>query len=204
MSAGHHDRLLFNELSTLLERISPTAILELKDAYPEYADEIVKGPDAGANEHEISYELARAKFTLVLTEKAVVAIDKLAEKIISRSKSLHTGKLTVAIIGGLGGAVTLGSLGLDKDDVSRISGIVTAVIAILNGVFEQYSKRYSAAEIQKTIDLRKAAYDLAIKKNKLESQIAANLDISEIAKSVEECNGLASELNNKGDFLRTI
>jgi hypothetical protein len=204
MTVEPRKRALFNELATLLERLNPNAMSSLIERYPEYADEIIRGPDAGEAETSRTYYEDRALFTSSLCNELVPAIYELADKIISRASSLSSSRLVVALLAGIGGAATLGSIGIGKEEIARIAGIFTSGTAILNAGLDSLAKRYTAAETQKAIDLKKAALQLSQLRHDMELAVRHGRDLVEIDSAVEKCNQIALELNQRKDQLRLV
>ncbi len=199
-----HGRALVNELTTLLERINPQALVSVTELFPQYADEIQRGPDAGTVENDRNYIEDRAKLASALCSDLVPAIYEAADRIIERAASINSARLAVGIIAGLGGASTLASLGVGKEEVTRIAGIVTSAIAVLNAGLDSLSKRYSASETQKAVDLKKAALQLSQLRRDLDLKVLHRREVGEISESIEKTNQIAFELNQKKDQLRLV
>ena len=143
-------------------------------------------------------------FSLALSEQIVAEARALSERTIARTASLSSSKLAVALIAGLGGVGTLGAIGLGKEDIGRIGGIVTAAIAVLNAALDAMSKRYSGAEATKAIELGTAALTLSNLRNDLLLLIKNERPIDDIAVAADRCNDLALQLNAKKDQLRLV
>lgn len=197
-------RILFNELATLLGHLNPSALARVVAEFPAFAPEIERGPDAGPAEEDRKHQVDRAKFALALSNQVVVEARKITEKTISRTASLSSSKLAVAIIAGVGGVGTLGAFGLGKEDIGRISGIVTSAIAVLNAALDAMSKRYTSAEAAKAIELGNAALGLSNLRNDLMLLIENERSVDEIASATDKCNELALQLNAKKEQLRLV
>ncbi|MFN7780237.1 MAG: hypothetical protein ACK5RK_15485 [Betaproteobacteria bacterium] len=197
-------RILFNELATLLGHLNPSALARLATEFPAFAAEIERGPDAGPAEEDRKHQVDRATFALALSDQVVTEVRKLTERTISRTASLSSSKLAVALIAGLGGVGTLGAFGLGKEDVVRVGGVVTSAIAVLNAALDALSKRYTSAEAAKAIDLSNAALGLSNLRNELTSLIKNGRSIEEIANATDKCNELALQLNARKEQLRLV
>lgn len=197
-------RILFNELATLLGYLNPSALARVVAEFPAFEAEIALGPDAGPAEEDRKYQVERATFALALSEQVVTEVRKLTEKTISRTVSLSSSKLAVALIAGLGGVGTLGAFGLGKDEIGRISGIVTSAIAVLNATLDAMSKRYTSAAAAKAIDLSSAAIGLSNLRNELTLLIKNERSIDEIANATDKCNELALQLYTRKQQLRLV
>jgi len=202
--SGSEQRVLVNELTTLLERIQPKAIEMMVEQFPQFSDEIRKGPDAGPAEANRKYHESRAQLAASLCNELVPAIFEVSEKIISRASSLSAASFIVALLAAIGGAATLGALGMGQEDAARLSGIFTSVVAILNSGLDALSKRYTAAETQKAINLKNAALQLNQIRQELELAVRHQRSITEIAASVAKCNEIARDLNQRKDELRLV
>ena len=197
-------RGLFNELATLLGRLDGGALERLTTQYPEFADEVRRGPDAGDGEADLDYHRSRAKFTSEICRELIESINVRADKLMERAASLNSSKLALALIAGLGGAGTLGAFGVGQEEIVRIGAIVTSIVALLNAVLETFAKRYTAVETQKAIELKNAALSL--------SQLRSDMDLAaqwgrpavDIATLVEKCNQIALDLNRRKDQLRLV
>jgi len=197
-------RVLFNEMTSLLERIEPQRFEFLVKAFPEFENESRLGPDAGEPEIDRKYHEDRAAYASALCSELIPAIYALADKTIARAASLSSSRLIVALLAALGGAATLSSIGIGKEEVARIAGIVTSGIAIINAALESLGKRYTSAETQKAIELKGAALKLSQIRQEMELAIRHNKDVAEIASAVEKCNQVALDLNQRKDKLRLI
>lgn len=197
-------RVLFNELATLLGHLNGPALAALIERFPEFGPEIARGPDAGPHDEDRKHQVDRAMFSLALSEQVVAEARALSERTIARTASLSSSKLAVALLAGLGGAGTLGAIGLGKEEVGRIGGIVTAAIAILNAALDAMSKRYTGAEAAKAIELGTAALTLSNLRNDLLLLVKNERPIDDIAAAADRCNDLALQLNSKKDQLRLV
>lgn len=197
-------RALTNELSTLLERLNPQALVAVAKAFPAFTEEFRHGPDAGDEPTDRKYLEDRAALAMALCDKLVPEIDRAAEKIIARASSLSSSKLAVAIIAGIGGASTLAAVGIGKDEAARIAGIFTSAVAILNAALDSLSKRYSSSEVQKSIDVRQAGASLALFSSELKLAVEHSRPEAELRDAIEKCNQLAADLYKKRDQLRLV
>lgn len=197
-------RVLFNELTTLLEKLDASRLALLVQQFPAFEKEVKHGPDAGEADIDRKYHEDRAAFTSALCSELVPAINRLADKTIDRASSLNSSRFLVALLAAIGGATTLGALGIGKEEVARISGIVTSGVAIINAGLDSMNKRYTAAETQKAIDLKKAALQLGQLQHDMDLAVKHGRDVTEIASAIERCNQIAMELNQRKDQLRIV
>lgn len=197
-------RVLFNELATLLEQIDPSRLALLVQEFPNFEEEVKHGPDGGEAEIDRKYHEDRAAFTSALCSELVPAINRLAEKTIDRASSLSSSRFLVALLAAIGGATTLGAIGIGEEEVARISGIVTSGVAIINAGLDSMSKRYTSAETQKAIELKKAALQLEQLQHDMDLAVKYGRDVGEIASAIERCNLIALELNQRKDQLRIV
>ncbi|MEO3690998.1 hypothetical protein [Roseateles paludis] len=197
-------RALFNELTTLLEQLDAGRLALLVQRFPAFEKEVKYGPDAGEADIDRAYHEDRAAFTSALCSELVPAINRLADKTIARASSLNSSRLLVALLAAVGGATTLGAIGIGKEEVARISGIVTSGVAIINAGLDSMSKRYTASETQKAIELKKAALQLGQLQNDMDLAVKHGREVTEIASSIERCNQIALDLNQRKDQLRII
>lgn len=183
--------------------LDPSSLESAVQVFPEFSDEVKKGPDAGTAGEDRQYALRRAAFTQELSNKTINAIEPHAGLVLARAASLSRWKLLVIILGALGGIATLTSLGIGKEEAARISAVITSIIAVLNGILDHFTKRYSSSEIQKAADLRKAGYGLSILKNQLDSAIVSGRSVEEIVSIMEQCNQVALDLSKRVDLMST-
>lgn len=185
-------RVLFNELTTLLERLDPERLTLLVKKFPDFEKETRLGPDAGPPDIDRNYHEERAAFTSELCKELVPAIDKLANRTIERASSLSSSRFVVAVLAAIGGATTLAALGVGKEEVARISGIITSGVAIINAGVDSMSKRYTSAETQKAVELKKAALQLAQLRHDMDLSVKHGRDVEDIALAIDKCNQIAS------------
>ena len=197
-------RVLFNELTTLLEYLDPSSLAVLKKKFSAFEQEIVYGPDAGEADADRKYHEDRAAFTSALCLELIPKIDKLADKTIDRAASLSSSRFHVALLAAIGGVATLGAIGIGKEEVARISGIVTSGVAILNAGLDSMSKRYTATETQKAIDLKRASLELAQLRHDMDLSVMHERNVTEIAAAIGKCNQIALDLNQRKDQLRIV
>ena len=195
-------RVLFNELTTLLETLDASRLALLVQQFPAFENEVRLGPDAGEADIDRKYHEDRAAFTSALCSDLAPAINRLADRTIERAASLNSSRFLVALLAAIGGATTLAAIGVGKEEVARISGIVTSGVTIINAGLDSLSKRYTAAETQKAIDLKKAALQLEQLRHDMDLAVKYVRDVNEIASAIERCNQIALELNQRKDQLR--
>lgn len=197
-------RVLFNELTTLLERLDPSRLALLVQTFPVFEREVKYGPDAGEADIDRRYNEDRAAFTSALCSELVPAINRHADKTVDRAASLSSSRFLVALLAAIGGATMLGAIGIGEEEVARISGIVTSGVAVINAGLDSMSKRYTAAETQKAIELKKAALQLGQLQHDMDLAVKHERDIGEIASAIERCNQIALDLNQRKDELRIV
>jgi len=197
-------RVLFNELTTLLEQLEPRRLTFLVQKFPAFEKEVLYGPDAGEADIDREYHEDRAAFTSALCSELIPAIDTLADKTIERASSLSSSRFLVALLAAIGGATTLGAIGIGREEIARISGIVTSGVAIINAGLDSMSKRYTATETQKAIDLKNAALQLGQLRHDMDLSVKHGRDVGEIASAIEKCNQIALDLNQRKNQLRIV
>lgn len=195
-------RAPFNELATLLGKLEPRQLAAAVARYPQFAVEVQRGPDAGDTTEDRAYAIGRARFSLDLCERVVASTQSRITSIRTKIRNTDLAKLGVMIFGGILGAATLTALGLSHEIAIRISAIATSLIAVANPVINQFAKRYSDAYIERIAELNKTNYALTILQNQLAAAVAANVEIAEVVKVMEQCNKVALDLTKRTDVLR--
>ena len=97
------NRAPFNDLAYILGALDPSSLESAVQAFPEFSDEVKRGPDAGTTGEDREYALRRAAFTQELSNKIINAIEPHAGLVLARAASINRWKLLVIILGALGG-----------------------------------------------------------------------------------------------------
>jgi hypothetical protein len=194
-------RAPFNELASLLKRLNPEALRKVVSEFPEFAEEVIRGPDAGDADGNRSSALARGAFAVALCEEAVLNATTVAGSVLANAKKLDSARLASVVLGGVFGISTLTSLGFASGSATKISAIATSFIALLNSAVAFFSRKYSAARIKRAAELNRAATALSIMGNELTSAIAGDVPTDEIVKTMARCNKIAMEVNKESDLI---
>jgi hypothetical protein len=204
MTSNTTGRGIVNELTTLIERINQPAMKSIGEEFPQFTDEIYRGPDAGKAETDSNYYEDRARLASKLCTELVPSIYEIANRVVDRAASLSSTRLFVGIIAGIGGAATLASFGVGKDNITQISGIVTSIVAILNAALDNVAKRYTSTETEKAVMLKKAALELSQLRQELDLKVFHKRSFAEIIETIDKCNHIAFDLNQRKEQLRLV
>jgi len=197
-------RLRFNELVNVLRALNATRLSASVEQFPNFQDEVSRGPDAGSEDENYENLLQRAQFSDELCLGILEAGRPITEKVLLKAASISRSKITVAVLAGLLGASFLAAIGLEKDDVARISGIGTAALAILNTTIDLAAKRYSNNEVQRTVEVRVALTKLQISHSDLRALIRSRAEGKLLIAASEICNDQALALQKSIDLLRVL
>lgn len=197
-------RVRFNELVNVLRSLDPQRLADVTTQFPGFTEEVVRGPDAGPGEPEYDAALERAQFSVELCEGILQAGQTVTENVLTHAASISRSRVAVALIGGLFGVALLAAIGLAKEEVARVSGIATAVVAVLNATLDIYARRYSSAEVQRAIELRQSLNRLGIANNALRAAIRIRDTQPKLSSATEQCNEQALAVGKSVDLLRVL
>lgn len=197
-------RLRFNELVNVLKSLDATRLSAIAEQFPDFREEVSRGPDAGREDDDYENVLKRAQFSDELCLGILDAGRPVTENILLQAASVSRSKIKVAVLAGLLGASFLAAIGLGEEDVARISGIGTAALAILNTTIDLAAKRYSSNEVQRTVEVRLALTRLQISHSNLRALIRSRAESNVLIAASELCNDQALALQKSIDLLRVL
>lgn len=190
-------RAPFNELSSLLEALDPKALASAVGTFPQFQQEVARGPNAGSSKASATWEVVepRARFSLLLAGEVSADLDARWQAMLRRRKWLGRLRLVLVIAGAGTGAATLGALGLEKPHAAQLASVSTAVLAIVTAGANFVGNEDSTKRFQTVVELRKTAYALRVLCNELEVALAARVDVNGVVQLMDKTNRLAGELH---------
>ena len=196
MSTIDPARSPFNELASLLEKLSPQALAVSVHAFPQYKQEVDQGPDAGSKA-AASWEVVegRARFSMVLAAKVGAELDARWQSVLKRRRMLRGVRSAIVIGGAATGVATLSALGLDKPQAAQVASVSTAILAIVTAGADFVGSNESARQFQALVDLRTTAHALKVLCNELEISLGARTDVDDVVRLMENANKMAAELH---------
>jgi hypothetical protein len=204
MNDESYGRAPINELVTLLQKVNPGALSTIARDYPQFREEIEKGPSAGAADVDRKYYSDRADIAQALALASIEGIDERADGIIRKFLSLQRFGTVIAIGGALGGISVLTSVGFPETVSLRVSSAVTSLIAVLNAGVDVMTKRYSSSNAKKAVDAKQAALTLRFHMRELALMVASQRDLPQIVDAIEKCNEYARQILERKNELMLV
>lgn len=187
----------FNELASLLQRLDPQALVASVGAFPQFEQEVARGPNAGSSKAAASWDVVegRARFSLLLAEKVNADLDARWQAMLKRKQWLRRIRFAIVIAGAATGAATLAAFGLDRPQAAQVASVSTAILAIITAGVNFIGNEESTKRFQALVDLRTTAYALKILRNELDVALAARADVDDFVRLMEKANKMAAELH---------
>ena len=194
-------RVAINEGVSLLDKLSPNKLTELREQYPALADELALGIEAGGDEHVAPQAaLLKEKANVMITAlaEAESAAEKALASVSARVKSARRQRLISQMLVVIGSSSSLATLALSKNRAAVIAAVLT-LLAALGNLIAEYNERLLSPQAGNVYDIFQKLADGAYRARSLSTELTLTLkyqpDIPELKGLVERANVLCEELN---------
>jgi len=195
-------RVAINEGVSLLDKLSPARLTQLRKQYPILTDELALGIDAGSEEQMAAQGIA------LLTEKANIMIAALAEaeaaaekslvSVSARVKTARRQRLISQVLVVIGSSSSLATLALSKNRAAVIAAVLT-LLAALGNLVAEYNEGLLSPQAGNIYDVFQKLAGGAYRARSLSMELTLALkyqsDVTELRDLVERANVLCEELN---------